>query len=330
MKILAIGDMHIDEGNRLDDLKKILAQIVFIASTRDIDKILFLGDMFTSRRPTALEYRTAYEFVMALRAAITKKTSRGIVLLKGNHDVQRDASTLDAFDILDVPCVKVVESGHVEDGIFLGHFILREAVMGPSNFQVEGAVTLEQLFARFPSHGLYLFGDIHTPQQVNEEPPVYYIGSIMRNNFGERLNNPRVLLIEDGLVKESVLLKDRPMFQFDAEVTASGLVWKGMPPSALDLGGAIVKVILHLKESDKSSDYDQVLRDSLKGASSLLVQYDVIRIAPVRENAVTGEMCDFKALEEYLVGKRVEIPVKESAEALNIGTAIINKVRGTA
>lgn len=311
MKYLAVGDIHIDEGNRLDDLKKVLDQIVSIVASRKVDKVLFLGDMFTSRRPTALEYRTAYEFVMALRSAVSKTTSRAIVLLKGNHDLQRDASTLDAFGILDVPLVHVVESGHVEDGIFMGHFILKEAVMGPSNFQLDGAVTLEQLFTRFPGHRLYLFGDIHTPQRVNAEPPVYYIGSVMRNNFGERHNQPRVLLFEDLDVDgiESIELADRKMQQYEARAEGGKISYS---PSILygDIKDSIVKVVLSIDDSETGTSYDSVLRNSFEGAKSLIVHHDIIRKTPVRDLGVNTELDASSALTKYLTVKRTDIPVE--------------------
>ena len=319
MKYLAIGDCHLDERNRLEDLKKILDQIVGIADDREVDKILFLGDLFTSRRPSALEYNVAYNWAVKL---VNKKdgTKRQVVLMAGNHDEQKDATTLDAFDILKVDGIKVVRSGHVEDKIFMGHFILQEAIMGTSDIHVEGTITVEQLVTRYPGHLLYLFGDVHTPQQVSKNPPIYYIGSVMRNNFGEKNNEPRVLVFNDDLKIESVPLNDRKMLQYSLQFQ-NGILDSLQPIRKEIIEESIVKAVVSVEESEYYLVDEQKIRDMFFGAMSLLIHYDVKKIGPIRDTKVTEDTPDDGALEEYLIKKG--LTGKELSDTMTEGRAII-------
>lgn len=321
MSMLCIGDIHIEENNRLDDLKKLLHQIVQIVKEKNVQQVRFFGDMFTNRRPTALEYAVAYTFVMELR-----ENCENIILLKGNHDEQKEASTLDGFDILKVSGVRVVENNYIEDGIYMGHYILKEAIVGDSNFHIENAVTLEQLFTRYPNCRAYLFGDIHKPQIVNEKPLVAYIGSVMRNNFGEKNNETRVLLLENNGRIQSIPLNDRPMIQcnFNAEDL---LLEAGLQMYPHNFIEAIVKVVISGNEEElKKIDMQQV-REFFKSAHSLTIQYDVIKKDIVRDLSITEETTDEDALKSYLNKKRNDLDNQTKNLLYEKGIEVIQLVK---
>ncbi len=324
MRYLAVGDVHIDINNRMDDIEKTLNQIADIAINEKVDKLLFLGDAFTHRRPYPEEYNVLYSWVMKI-----KKAGIPIVLLRGNHDQQKDASTLDAFEKLQIDGVKIVDTNHIEDGIFMGHFIIQEAVFNNSNFHIDNAITVEQLTTRYPDIKLFLMGDIHKPQQVNENPPIYYIGSIDRNNFGERENEPRVLLI-DGLDNiKSLPLKVRPMIQanlnaFDDILSGK---YKTYPHNFSD---ALVKAVITGTENDLKKVDVQELREFFKSAKTLVMYFDPIETNVTRDLTVTEEVSDEAALQNYLEKKHSDLPSQSIERIYNKGKEIITRAKETA
>lgn len=335
MRYLAIGDIHIDETNRLEDLKKVLYQIADIAEQKEVDKILFLGDLFTSRRPTALEYKTAYEWVMKLvdQASENSAPHRRVVLMAGNHDEQKDATTLDAFDILDVEGVSVVKTNHIEDTIFMGHFLLKE-LLGNDNIPSDKLVTAEQLVARYPTSSLFLLGDNHTPGQYQFGDKMFYsLGSIDRNNFGERKNEPRVLLFDASILPdsiphikiESIPLKVRPMIQ--CNLTAEDCLSTALSLMPHNFSEAIVKAVIKGSEEDLKKIDMQVLRDFFKSAKSLVIQFDVERKEIVRDLEMKEDADEESALTHFLLTKREDLNDKSKNNILVKGKEIIQKVK---
>lgn len=333
MRYLAVGDVHIDTNNRLDDIKATLSQIVKIATDKKVGKVLFLGDAFTSRRPYPEEYNVMFEWVRCL-----VNEGIGVVLLRGNHDQQRDASTLDAFEKLRdddgiLRFARVVDTNHIEDGwIFMGHFIIKEAVFGDSDFHLDGAVTVEQLVSRYPEVKIFLMGDIHKPQQVNENPPIYYIGSIDRNNFGERKNEPRVLLIDgDGgkFSVESIPLSVRPMVQveFDVEKDILSGDIKNMPNN---FTGALVKAVISGNEDSLAKVDTQGLRDFFSSAHSLSIHYNVEACQIARSISADVSSDAAVLLERYLEKGHPGMGLGERRKVLDEGRSIIEKMKETA
>lgn len=336
MTYLAVGDIHIDENGRLDDLKKVLDQIVVIVESENVDKVLFLGDAFTSRRPTSMEYGVMCEWVSAL---VRKK--KYVILLRGNHDQQRDVSTLDIFENLKVgpddllsKYVRVVDTNYIENGIFLGHFVIKEAVLGSSGFHLDSAVTVDQLITRYPEVKLFLMGDIHKPQQVWQNPPIYYVGSVDRNNFGERANDPRVLLVNgDDYSVESVPLSVRPMVQLEVEASELSEACKddsryasGERTFEPRLKGAIVKLVVAGTEDDLSRVDMSVVREMFKHAHSLSVHQEPIKAGVVRDADTTSSMSDSDLLLKYVRDKRSDLSEEICVSIINLGHGIVEKV----
>lgn len=325
MKYLAVGDVHIDINNRMDDIKETLDQIATIAINEKVDKLLFLGDAFTHRRPYPEEYNVLYNWVMKI-----KKEGIPIILLRGNHDQQKDASTLDAFEKLQIEGVKIVDTNHIEDGIFMGHFIIQEAVFNNSNFHIDNAITVEQLTTRYKDIKLFLMGDIHKPQQVNEEPPIYYIGSIDRNNFGERENEPRVLLIKKQKYSAgadevtSLPLKVRPMIQATLNAFEDILSgeYKNYPTNFTD---ALVKVVIKGTEDDLKKVSVQEIREFCKKAKSLSIQFEPAEGKVTRDLEMTEEVADEDALKVFLKRKHSDLPTQDLERIFEKGKLIIVK-----
>lgn len=327
MKYLAVGDVHIDINNRMDDIRATLDQIADIAINEKVDKLLFLGDAFTHRRPYPEEYNVLYNWVMKI-----KKEGIPIVLLRGNHDQQKDASTLDAFEKLQIEGVKIVDTNHIEDGLFMGHFIIQEAVFNNSNFHIDNAITVEQLTTRYPDIKLFLMGDIHKPQLVNANPPIYYIGSIDRNNFGERENEPRVLLIErhkhstgiDDI--KSIPLKVRPMIQ--AKLLAREDILSGDYKSfPTKFNEALIKVVISGTEEDLKKINIQDIRDFFKSGKTLSIQFEPTENTITRDLEITEEVTDEEALLTFLDKKYSDLSKVDKERLFEKGKEIITKVK---
>lgn len=333
MKYLAVGDIHIDLSNRMYDIQLALMKTANLAVCKGVDKVLFLGDAFTSRRPYPEEYNVFYEWVADL-----VKNNIEVVILKGNHDIQRDASTLDVFEKLrslsgGMDKIRVVESGHIEDGkIFMGHFILKEAAVGPANIHIPNSVTTQQLLTRYATAKLFLLGDIHKPQQLNVNPPVYYLGSIERNNFGERENEPRVLYIDfdgDDLKLEnieSIPLNGRPMIQVNLSAKSDVVSgdFKKFPNNFKD---AVVKAVISGTDEELAGIDMAALREFFMGAHSLTIQYDIARKGLVRDSGAVVSVSEEDALHNYLYVKRGDLNGAVRERALVVGKEIITKIR---
>lgn len=333
MIYLAVGDIHIDENGRLDDLKKVLDQIVDIAESKEVDKVLFLGDAFTSRRPTPVEYDVMNRWVSTLVRADIQ-----VVLLRGNHDKQRDVSALDVFQTLRVhpddplsKYVTVVDDNYIENGILLGHYIIKEAVMGPTNYHLESAVTVAQMLARYPEVRLFLMGDIHKPQQVWKSPAIYYAGSIDRNNFGERLNNPRVLLVnEDDYSVESIPLSVRSMVQLEIEaveiekvLNVNSAYASGDRTFEPEVKNAIVKLIVSGTEDELSKVDMAEIREAFKHAYSLSVHQEIAKTGVIRDAAIQDSMSDSDVLCKYVNEKRTDLAEDDKKKVLKLGNEIV-------
>lgn len=77
--------------------------------------------------------------------------------------------------------------------LVVGHMYLPEAVLGASDVGMDSfrAVKLESLREIFKAP--MFFGDIHKPQQLCDTPPIIYVGSPDRINFGEADHDKRFI-----------------------------------------------------------------------------------------------------------------------------------------
>ena len=324
MKYLAVGDVHIASDNRLEDRKKVLGQIVDIAIERKVDKVLWAGDLFDSRHPNPEECNALYEVVMRIKEAGIQS-----VLLVGNHDRSKGYSALDVFAKLKVEGVQVVEDNYVENGIFLGHFLLKELVLS-NDIELPGIITAEQLVTRFPEPWAYLLGDNHHPSNIEHAgKSLYSLGSIDRNNFGERRNSPRVLLVDSEThLIESIPLGVRPMVQCDLyafDDILSGHYLEG--PN--NFTNAIVKVIISGSQEDLTAveAKRQDLREFFKSAYGLSIQYNVTRKEIVRDSTITEDMDEEAVLQHYLEKKRDDLTKQEKDVILDKGKEVFQQVK---
>ena len=326
MKYLVIGDIHISSDNRLEDRKKVLSQIVDIAIERQVDQAWFAGDLFDSRHPNPEECNALYEVIMRLKEAGIQS-----VLLIGNHDKSKGYSALDVFAKLKVEGVNVVEDHYVENGIFMGHFLVKELVLS-NDVELSGVITAEQLVKRYPDPTVFVIGDNHKPSHIEYNgKDLFSLGSIDRCDFGERRNEPRVLFLEiekNDRKINSIPLKVRPMVQCDLSATDDILSGEYLTfPNNFE--DAIVKAVISgsAEELTVVEAKRQDLREFFKSAYSLIIQYNVTRKEIVRDSDVIEDMNDEDILKHYLTKKRDDLTKKEKETILDKGKEIFQQIK---
>jgi predicted MPP superfamily phosphohydrolase len=91
VRVLHISDLHADDAGNADRsrlVEKMLADAKRIAAESPINLVLFTGDL--ARRGKAEEYRQAEEILIARLVEELEVPREHIVILPGNHDVNRD------------------------------------------------------------------------------------------------------------------------------------------------------------------------------------------------------------------------------------------------
>jgi DNA repair protein SbcD/Mre11 len=119
IKLLHFADAHIDMSNygrrnpqsglpyRVEDYLAALDFIVDTAIERKVDLVIFAGDAYKDRTPAPTFQREWGKRIMRLSAAAIPS-----LLLVGNHDnspALGRASTLQEFDTLDIPHIRVID-----------------------------------------------------------------------------------------------------------------------------------------------------------------------------------------------------------------------------
>lgn len=187
MHLVICSDFHINKANRLEDTKDAMNQILeYCKSQKDIKALFFLGDAYTSRRPRQNEMRVFEKWSQQISELGIKQ-----IYLIGNHDKDDETSALGEFEELKVQNIKIAESGNIvkigDLKIYLGHELLKEAKLGPLNYTIKKDIlTVEQLIYRHKDVDIFAIGHVHKPQVISKQPAVFYVGSIERENFGER------------------------------------------------------------------------------------------------------------------------------------------------
>jgi len=317
MRHLVCSDIHLNINRRFEDILSAMEQIYQIALTNKVDKILILGDSYTSRRPHS-EERTAFEsWIQKFRDAHIP-----VVILIGNHDCYPSGvNSFSEFDHLKVDGVSVHESPWVEEGIFMGHMLLREAKIGPTDYQLMEAMTTDELVARYPGCRAYVLGDVHAAQVLRLKPFVAYAGSIEHVDFGERDDIKSVMILDDGglaITWGCIPIKTRPMLQYDITLPTDS---KPIVPT--DCADAIVKIVYH-GTADEIKQIDEAGIRKLLGAfaKELTIQYDVIKENRARDKEVNENLTPSVALSKYL--NKLNLSVEEYQKVLDLGNGVIN------
>jgi len=249
-KILAFADIHL--GNYRYPLREYIVramnEIALLANKHQPDLILFAGDAFRTRVPSASDVSTFGLFLATLAQTAP------VYMIPGNHDLAgRDATTLDVYDnypnvrlirhpmVVNAPGVQILAMpwlpqramveigvGFTDNSIALG--ILLEALKDTlrpnipkillahcttlgASYSDGAPATLgsDVLWPKewFDGFALAILGHIHKPQEVADS--TFYVGSICPTSFNEANQHKSILLWESGRASREMLTR-APIF----------------------------------------------------------------------------------------------------------------------
>ncbi len=226
-RYLICSDIHLNLNRRFDDTVAALNQITKIVEDNNVQNVLILGDVYTSRRPTSKEreaFQTWVQDLLMMTYLRNQMDEESIVILRGNHDESPDGShSFTEFTALDFPGVRVLSNPTIWRGYFLGHLLLKGAKLPNGAVIPEGypdkEMTAEVLIAKYPNCKAYLLGDIHQYSVLQLNPFMAYCGGVEHENFGERGIEKGVILIHDEVPTpvhwKFIPIKTRKMRQYD-------------------------------------------------------------------------------------------------------------------
>jgi len=324
IKGLACADIHIDKNNRPEDTLAVLRQIMMYAVKNYIDKVYILGDSYERKRPYNSEKAIFEKFVKYL-------SDKGIevIIISGNHDTDSDqVSTVEEFKILELPNVVlksnpcIVTLGKFK--VFLGHMLVQGAKLGPVDYQVNSPISKESILKKWKA-SIYLLGDVHKAQKLNDKPPMLYVGSPERTDFGERNEKKGFTLLTADCNKieyKFIPLEIRTMIQFDLDYAelANWLNADGdYEKQQQDTTQAIVKVKITCNKEEYRKIDESEIRNKLNGAKQILIEYDIIKKTRIRSKKIKESSSPRKAFEHY--AKLNEF----SEETISLGIEIIKE-----
>jgi DNA repair exonuclease SbcCD nuclease subunit len=320
---LVIADLHIDKNNRPEDTLAVLRQIMQYAVKNKVDFVYVLGDIYHRKRPYNSEKAIFEKFVKYLSSKDIK-----VIILAGNHDEDNDGvSAVEEFGILELPNVTLkpnpcmVTLGRYN--IWLGHMLVQGAKLGPVDYQAHSPVSLQSILDKY-SANIFLLGDVHKAQKLNDNPPVLYVGSPERTDFGERNEKKGFTLLtatDEELEYKFISLDTRPMIQFDLEY-ANLEAWlnnSGDYEKSPDTTDALIKVKITCDRDEYRKIDEKAIKEHLKDAKSVVIEYDIVKTARVRSKKIKESSSPVKAFETYAQLNEFD------QETINLGLQIMKE-----
>ena len=218
MKIIACGDAHLDSivggYDKHDDIKRALDFVVDLARGKDL--LVFLGDMFDSKKPSPRAYATMFEAL--------ELVSCPVVMLEGNHDngaylpfekikFEFGVKIIKEPIFFDMEGNKIGFINYVRDNneekaqeqvdnffdeanrgakIVFSHLGVIGAAMSSGSTMIDGEVHIPKEVVQKASYRV-INGHIHKAQTKGS---VEISGSIVRVDFGEKDDEKHVLILE--------------------------------------------------------------------------------------------------------------------------------------
>jgi len=293
MKLVVGADFHINEDRRFTDTSNLLQYILEQVSRIHPEYLVILGDIFDKRRPTPREMRLLNKWLMAIKDSVYD----GIVLLEGNHDLDRDVSALSYLQDLAIDKVLVVRPPYKLEGFYFDHVQISGAV-ADNGFALEQGQTLTSVTAANPECHTFAFGHLHKPQVLHENPRAFYAGSLDKISFAEAEDKKRIWIFEDKALENCIGLPTRPMYQFNLTATESQTDWQ----FGMDLTGAMIKIVFSgTRDALKGIDSGKLhyYFSNIKKVFSLKVAFDITDKSVSRNEIVNESVSEKVALDEY-------------------------------
>ena len=320
MKILVTSDLHINESKRFEDTQIVLSAIVEQVKKLKPDHVFVLGDIFDKRRPTPIEMRCLNHWLLDIRNQVKE-----VVLLEGNHDQDRDISSLSYLADLRIQGVRVVNPPYKAYGFYLGHEQINGA-LADNGLELSGGKSMTDLIQENPDVSVFAFGHFHQPQILSKNPLVFYAGSIVNKTFAERGHTKVTWLFnQTDFTAKEYALPNRKMYQFVVDLDADREVT--IPWLSTDLSGCLVKIIFSGTASDlKRVDKDKIMKlKEQKQLHTLVVEYNVTDKVQARNEKINEAATEETVLREYFSSKDLDKNVKE--DIVTKGLELISKTK---
>ena len=294
MKLVVGADFHISEDRRYIDTANLLSYVAENVGLVYPDYLVILGDIFDKRRPTPRELRLLDRWLLLARDCVDK----GIILLEGNHDVDRDISAVSYLQDLAMTKVAVVRPPFKLGGFYFDHTQLTGAIADNGIRMAEGK-SLFGITQANPDCHVFAFGHLHKPQILQETPMAFYAGSLDKISFAEAEDKKRLWVFEDFVLESYIDLPTRPMYQFNVAILEED--YEEAPWSNVDLTGAMVKIVFSgTREALKIVDSTQIHGSLIsKGVYSLKIIFDVTDKVIPRNEIINESVSEQTALTEY-------------------------------
>lgn len=310
---------------RLHGLTNSLYAMVYYCQKNDIDNVVIGGDILHGK---SIIHALAQDVMLQFFNDSDQMT---FWVIDGNHDLSgkgEDAvSALRSLEkvpnvnwiskepqtfenILFVPystkIVKQIKEGEAD--ILVSHFGLSEGILN-SGISLVSSISMSDLRSRYK---LILLGHYHKPQEIIEEnTSMYYVGSPIQLDWGEKGDNKRFLIVDSKTLEvEAVATKGYRKF------------------IEVDLTNKNKDEILEIaKKAREEGHYIKVIkRDKIDITG--FEEFNVVdkTEVDVTDRGITSTMSQKEKLERYLEIK--EVPPDERQEYLNIGLEIIDRCEG--
>jgi DNA repair exonuclease SbcCD nuclease subunit len=232
-KFILFSDIHIHphkkSAQRLQDCLKALEWVFETAKARNVDAIMFGGDLMHDRQK--IDTFTYYSTYKVLEKYAKEKFK--VYLVVGNHDMwfsnSREVSSVMPFDaienieVISKTCSKVIAGMNwhflpychdpikelktvaygCEEAYLLGHISVDGAKLNTAGSLAEVVIEHDNDMVKVKSDifGCYkraFFGHYHCQQRLDEKKKIEYIGSPLQLTFGEAGDQKHIIFVDSN------------------------------------------------------------------------------------------------------------------------------------
>jgi len=184
----------------------------------------------------------------------------------------------------------------------------------------------------FNDFDIAIGGHIHKHQAVQKKPPVLYVGSIDRVDFGEAAEDKGFVVYDSTEKKVNFAKLDVREFvdiKFDTTVESEKGVQERIIEhlSTYDFKGKIVKLTIKINDSDIVQVNTTELNQKIKNDAFYFkgTMFDVVRIKRTRDEKMSESLSITAALKAYVEAKPEYAKIKE--QMITVGAKIIEEVK---
>lgn len=323
MKLLVSSDFHLNENNRMKDFCKSLCQIEKFAKEEkdNIDLYIIAGDIFDKKKPTPKELKRFSRHIFFMI-----KLGIRVLICSGNHDRIRKNLTTLSWLSEGVKGVRVDDyfefTDEKDNKIYVGHRTLSNALVGPNNIHLKG-ISMEELLEKSKAD-IVILGHIHKPQILNQDPLVFYPGSIEKVTFGERFDEKGFWWLDTTTQEITIIKKElntRPMKQVELDLEEKSIKINDKKSSKINVDNAMVKAnIIGKKKNIESLNYEKILSKFEKAEKvNLNFTYKDKEVKEI-DLDTSQDKSDIELLEEYANKNNLDKKV------LKLGKEVIKEV----